>query len=224
MTSRIYNTLFLEVGTRPSTYMSCEAVSISMGIGAAVAAASAAASVQGQEQQANAAHDVQRQKGDAVTRQIEENRRRATADYIISVQDEQLADSQEEESLTEKKVDLARTERDAVSQATVAAAEANVTGQSLAMIQADYRFQMDQAASRLGINRQWSSYQHKRNIDAAGVEYTNRASSVQPYQKQPVKPVDWFGPTFAAVGQVNDLAVRSEAYRGGFKNPLATTE
>lgn len=189
----------------------------------AISAAGAGASIAGQTQQNSAARAVERQKSEAVNDQITENRRRATADFIAKVQDEQLQQAQEEQALEEKELDLSNRERHAVAQTNVAASESGVVGQSLAAIQNDYRLQMDQAAARLGINQDQANYQHKRNIQAYGQEYQNRATAVQPYQQQPVKPVDYFGPIFGAAGAGLDAGVRTGAFVGSSQkvNPLA---
>ncbi len=195
-------------------FCSCEPVSVLTGLSLAVAAGGAASSIAGQQGQNSAAKQVQDQNAKAVDDQIIENRKRATQDYLMAVQDEQLQQAQERQALVEKELDLSRTERDANSKAVVAAAESGVSGQSLAAIQADYRFQQDQAAAKLGINQDNANYQHSRNIDAHGVQYRNRATSIQPYQRQPVKPVDYFGPIFGAVGAGLNAGVQTGAFRG----------
>lgn len=187
----------------------CEPVSLTM---AGVAVAGAGASIYGQTQQHEAAQQVEDQKAEAVNEQITETRKRATADYLATVQDEQLAQAQEHQALVEKKVDLAKAERSGRATATVAAAESGVAGQTLLDIQNDYRLQMDQTAARLGVNQDNQDYQHKRNIDAAGTVYTNRADSIKPYQKNPVKPVDYFGPIFSAAGQGLNAGVATGAF------------
>ncbi|MCW5797205.1 MAG: hypothetical protein KIT40_01785 [Nitrospira sp.] len=197
-------------------YLSCEPVSLaaaSMG----VAAMGAGASIYGQQQQHEAAQAVEDQKAAAVDEQIVETRKRATADFLAKVQDEQLAQAQEQQALAEKENDLAKAERSGRATATVAAAESGVAGQTLADIQNDYRLQMDQAAVRLGVNQENQDYQHKRNIEAFTTEYYNRANAVKPYQKAPVKPVDYFGPIFSAASQGLDMGARASA----FINPLA---
>jgi hypothetical protein len=204
-------------------YLSCEPTSLTLA-SLAIAGAGAGASIAGQSQANSAANQVEQQKANAVDEQIKENRRRATSDYIAKVQDEQLQQVQEQQRLAEQELDLSKRERHASSQATVAAAESGVAGQSLAAIQADYRLQMDQAAARLGVNQDQANYQHTRNIQAYGVEYNNRATSIQPYQKQPVKPVDYFGPIFGAVGQGLNTGVNTQAFVGSGQskaNPLA---
>lgn len=200
----------------------CEPASLtvaSMGL----AAAGAGASIAGQSQANSAAKQVERQKAEAVDEQIRENRRRASADYLAKVQDEMLQEYQEKQRLAEQELDLSKRERHAGAQADVAASESGVSGQSLAMIHADYRLQMDQTAARLGVNQDQANYQHKRNIDAYGQEYRNRATAVQPYQQQPVKPVDYFSPVFGALSAGLDTGVRTGAFVGSSQkvNPLA---
>lgn len=200
----------------------CEPSSILTGVSLAAAAGGAASSVAGQSAQNSAAKAVERQKAEAIDEQIQENRRRATADYLAKVQDEQLRQAQEMQALAEETNDLSKKERDANSKAVLAAGESGVVGQSLAAIQNDYRLQMDQTAARLGINQEQANFQHKRNIDAYGQEYRNRATAVQPYQQQSVRPVDWFGPVFGAFGQGLNTAVNTQAFVGSGQkvNPL----
>jgi hypothetical protein len=181
-----------------------------------VAAGGAGASIAGQSQQNSAARQVEQQKANAIDKQIAENRRRATQDYIASVTDERTLQDQEHQALTEKKLDIAKVGRDATSQAKVAAAESGVAGQSLAVIQNDYAMQMEQAAGRLGNNQHFADAQHERNIQAHGRVYENRVSQVQPYQQQPVKPVDYFGPIFGIAGAGVNTAVATGAYRNIF--------
>lgn len=194
----------------------CEPTSLTLGA-MALSAAGAGASIYGQSQQHEAAQQVEDQKAAAVDDAIAETRKRATSDYLAKVQDEMLADAQEKQALAEKEHDLDRSERAASSTATVAAAESGVAGQSLAAIQADYRFQVEQAKGRLGLNQENQSYQHSRAIQAYQTEYDNRANSIKPYQKNPVKPVDYFGPIFQVAQAGLDMGVRT----GAFINPLA---
>lgn len=200
----------------------CEPLSLTAA-SLAIAGASAGASVAGQSQANSAAKQVENQKAEAVNDQITENRKRATSDFIAKVQDEQLQQAQEQQALEEKELDLNKRERHAGAQADVAAAESGVSGQSLAMIHADYRFQMDSAAARLGVTQDQANYQHGRNIDAYGREYTNRATAIQPYQQQNVKPVDYFGPIFGVAQAGLDAGVRTGAFIGSSQkvNPLA---
>ncbi|ULA59505.1 MAG: hypothetical protein LZF60_140044 [Nitrospira sp.] len=196
-------------------YLSCEPVSLtaaSMG----VAAMGAGASIYGQHQQNEAASQVEQQRAEAVDEQIHENRKRATADYLQKVEDEILADSQEKQALAEKQHDLDRNERAAGATAKVTAAESGVAGQTLADIQQDYRYQVEQTKARLGLNQENSSYQHSRMIDAYRTEYENRANAVKPYQKNPVKPTDWFGPLFS----VAQAGLNTGIQTGAFVNPL----
>lgn len=196
----------------------CEPTSLTAG-SLILAGAGAGASIFGQQQQHEAAQAVEDQKAAAVDEQIVETRKRATADFLAKVQDEQLAQAQEQQALVEKEYDLAKAERSGRATATVAAAESGVAGQTLADIQNDYRLQMDQAAVRLGVNQENQDYQHTRNIQAYTTEYYNRSSAVKPYQKNPVKPVDYFGPIFSAASQGLDMGVRT----GAFINPLSPT-
>jgi hypothetical protein len=187
----------------------------------AIAGASAGTSILGQRAQNEAAQQVEDQRADAVEDQRTETRKRATADYLATIQDIQLQQSQERQALAEEEMDLSRKERHAIGQVKVAAAEAGVSGQSLAAIQSDYRMQMDQAAGRLGINQQNRDYAHTRDIEAAGVTYKNRVTSVAPYQRQPVKPVDYFGPIFGVANAGLDAGIRTGALTKSPANPFA---
>ena len=176
----------------------------------------AGASIYGQTQQNEAAQQVENQRAEAVDEQITETRKRATSDYLNKVQDEMLQEAQEKQALAEKERDLDRNERSAGATATVAAAESGVAGQSLAAIQQDYRYQIEQAKGRLGLNQEKANYQHARAVQAYRTEYDNRANSITPYQKNPVKPVDYFGPIFSLAQAGLDTGVRT----GAFINPL----
>lgn len=203
-------------------FCSCEPATLTMA-SMGVAAAGAGTSIMGQRAQNSAAKQVEDQKAAAVNDQIIENRRRATSDYLMKVQDEMLQEYQEKQRLAEQELDLNRKERRAGASADVAAAESGVSGQSLAAIHADYAFQVEQAKGRLGISQDWANYSHKRAIDAYGVEFNNRATSIQPYQRQPIKNVDYYGPIFGMLGAGLDTGVRTGAFVGtGQKiNPLA---
>ncbi|MBS0180012.1 MAG: hypothetical protein JSR20_14750 [Nitrospira sp.] len=194
----------------------CEPTSLALG-SMALSAAGAGASLYGQSQQHEAAQQVEDQKAAAVDEQITETRKRATSDYLKSVMDERLRQAQEHQARAEQEDDMSRNERAASSTATVAAAESGVAGSYLAAIQADYRLKMDQAKARLRTNQDMTDYQHTRNIQAFGTEYENRANSIKPYQKNPVKTVDYFGPLFSVAQAGLDMGVRT----GAFINPLA---
>ncbi|MBS0169421.1 MAG: hypothetical protein JSR62_03635 [Nitrospira sp.] len=196
-------------------YLSCEPASLTLA-SMGMAAAGAGASLYGQSQQHEAAEQVEQQKADAVNEQITTNRKRATEDYLQTVEDEMLQQAQEKQALAVKEQDLYKAERAGASSAKVAAAESGVVGQYLEAIQADYRRQTDEAAMRLGVNQGNADYQHTRNIEAATTIYNNRSTSVMPYQKNPVKPVDWFGPIFGVAQAGLDMGVRT----GALINPL----
>lgn len=196
-------------------YLSCEPTTLTMA-SLAVAGAGAGASIYGQSRQNEAAQQVEDQRAEAVDEQITETRKRATSDYLNKVQDEILQEAQEKQALAEKERDLDRNERSAGATATVAAAESGVAGQSLSAIQQDYRYQMETAKARLGLNQDNANYQHSRMIQAYRTEYANRANSIKPYQQNPVKGVDWFGPIFGVASAGLDMGVRT----GAFINPL----
>lgn len=188
----------------------CEPVSITMGV---MAAGAAVTSIVGANNARQAAKGTEENRRKSVESQIAENRRRATADYIQTVRDEQLTQRQEEDSVTQKIQDQSFTERAAASTAKVSAAERGVSGQSLALIDADYRYQTDVASSRLQLNQDQANYQHKRNIQNAGAEYNNRASSLTPYIPKPQAPVDYLGPIFQAGGQAMSGGVSTGAFK-----------
>lgn len=193
----------------------CEPLTLTA-VSTGIAAMGAGASIYGQTQQNEAAQQVENQRAEAVDEQITETRKRATSDYLSKVQDEMLQEAQEKQALAEKENDLAKSERAGVATSNVAASESGVAGQSLAAIQNDYRLQMDQAAARLGVNQENANYQHSRAIQAYRTEYDNRANSITPYQKNPVKPVDYFGPLFSVAQAGLDTGIRT----GAFINPL----
>ena len=78
-----------------SRHASCDPVSLTVA-SVAIAGAGAGASIAGQQQANSAGKQVEKQKQDAVTKQIEENRARATSDYIASVNDERTQQAQEQ--------------------------------------------------------------------------------------------------------------------------------
>lgn len=199
-----------------SKYCTCDPVSLTA-TSVLIAGAGAGASIAGQTERQKAARTVEQQKQDAVAKQIETNRVRATEDYIASVTDERTQQDQEHQALTEQELDIAKKGRDATSQARVAAAESGVAGQSLAIIEQDYQMQMEVAKGRLKTNQQWADANHERRIDAYGRQYTNRVSSVQPYAQQAVPVVDYFGPIFGIAQTGLDTYTRTDGWR---TNPL----
>lgn len=143
--------------------------------------------------------------------QIDENRRRATADYLQSTSDENAKMGQEHQSLAEKKNDNTQTLRAANASAEVAAAEGNVAGHNLDAIHSDYQHQLDVTNGRLSTNQEWADYQHTRNNQGQVNVFSNRAASIQPYQEAVQKPVDYFGPIFGAGAQAGNAAVATKS-------------
>jgi hypothetical protein len=180
-----------------------------------MAAAGAAASIAGQQQQKKAAEGYENEKSRAVDYQAAETRRRATADYINQVRLEETQQRQEEQAVVEKSGDLARQTNAAVATGMASAAERNVAGgRTLDSVLDDYRFQENMEIGRMKENQRLKNLQHRERMSVYERQYYNNATSVQPYQKRPVQPVDYFGPIFGAVSQTANTFVRT----GGAEN------
>lgn len=194
----------------------CEPVTITMGV---MAAAGAATSIMGQQQQKKAAEGYENEKTRAVDYQISETRKRATDDYINQVRLEQTQQRQEQEAVVEKSSDLHRQGTAAVATGAASAAERNVAGgRTLDSILADYRFQEEFEIGRLRENQKLKNLQHAERVKQYQTQYYNRSTQVQPYQKKPIQPVDYFGPIFGAVGQTINTGVATGAFKNMFSD------
>lgn len=184
----------------------------------AMAAASAAAQIAAQQQaqaQGAAAEDAQRIESENA---IEINRRRATGDYLTQTRLEETARMQEEESLAEKSSDVFRQANKTKGTGAASAAERGIAGRTVDQIAQEYDFAANLETGRLRENQKLANAQHNENIAANGTEYTNRVTSIQPYNMQPQKPVDYFGPVFGAASQLVQTDVNLTR-----SSPTATT-
>lgn len=182
-----------------SRYLSCDPVTATAGAGL-LSAGSAVTSIIGQNTNRQLQKGTENQRFLARQDQIAENQKRATADYLAQVSDENLKMTQEHQSNAEQFNDNTKTQRRGDADAEVAAAEGNVAGHNLDAIHNDYQMQTDFVNGRIATNQQWADYQHTRNDQGYANAYYNRATSIQPYQKAVQPPVDYFGPIFGAAG------------------------
>jgi hypothetical protein len=190
----------------------CEPVTISMGV---MAAASATAAIVGQQQQKKAAKSYEDQQSRASDYRISETRKRATDDYLNQVRLEQTQQRQEQEAVVEKSADLARQGATTVATGEASAAERGLGGgRTVEAILADYRFQEELEIGRMDANQKLKDQQHSENLRSYETRYYNAATSVQPYQKKPIGPVDYFTPVFGAIGQTMSTGVNTGAFKG----------
>lgn len=158
-----------------------------------------------------AAKDYEAAKQKAIDQQIQANRKRATDDYLAQVHAEQTQEDQQHMEVAQKNQDLSQAAMGAESTAVASAAERGVGGRSVAAIVADYNMQATTEAGRNELNQQWADIQHNQNLSADYRTYVQRASSIQPYMKTPVTPVDYFSPAFSLAGNVGKIAMSSGA-------------
>ncbi|MDR4470385.1 MAG: hypothetical protein MRJ68_19160 [Nitrospira sp.] len=129
---------------------------------------------------------------------IDENRRRATHDYLTNTRLERLQQQQEVESVAQKTFDIGRESDRSVATSLASAAERGVAGRTVDQIASDFEFMASEETGRLLLNQKRANQQHSENVRAAGTEWQNRVTSIKPYIKQPAKPIDFFGPIFKA--------------------------
>jgi hypothetical protein len=187
----------------------CEPVTIMGGL----AAAGAATSIMGQMQAHKAGESVEEARRIEQENMIAENRRRTTNDYLTQTRLERDQQSQEEAAVAMKGADIAKETRRTVATGTASAAERGVSGRTIDDIAADYDFQANEETGRLKQNQADANRQHEEAIKGYGTQYSNRIADVRPYVKQPVKPVDYFGPIFGAASQTLGTGVASGAFK-----------
>lgn len=129
---------------------------------------------------------------------IDENRRRATHDYLTNTRLERLQQQQEVESVAQKTFDIGRESDRSVATSIASAAERGIAGRTVDQIASDFDFMANEETGRLNENQRRANLQHDENLRAAGTEWQNRVTSIKPYIKQPAKPIDFFGPIFKA--------------------------
>lgn len=176
---------------------------------AAGAVAGAAMGIIGSRAANKNAKAVEENRRIAQEQAMAENRRRATTDYLNQIRLENVQMAQEHTALVEKTHDLKMNTDQAASAANVSAAERGVGGRSLDQIIADYHAQNDLEVSRLNENQTMRDYQHGQTVQGADRAYWNRVTGMQPYQKQPVAPVDYFSPAFKLVGDLGKIGMAS---------------
>ena len=193
----------------PLTKYQCSCMPLAMGMMAGLSAAQAGASIYGQfqaQKQFNATEESRRQQNEIA---IEENRRRATYDYLNSVRLEQTQQAQEEASVAQKSYDVQHEATRSIATGDASAAERGVAGRSVEQIAQDFEFAANEETGRIQQNQRQANAQHTENIRSMGNEWSNHVSSIKPYIPQPAKPVDFFGPVFQAGAQTlaTDVAI-----------------
>lgn len=199
--------------------LSCEPVTLTM---AAMGAASAGMSIAGQVQARGTHNSVEEHRRQTQEEAIEENRRRATHDYITNVRLEQQQQYQEQEAVRQKAMDIERQGDSSIATGMASAAERGVAGRTVNQIAADFEWMSNEETGRLKHNQHLSNLQHNENIRAFGTEYSNRVSSMKPYIKTPAKQIDFFGPVFQAGAQTLGTATDMAKIHGSFSNAFGS--
>lgn len=195
--------------------LTCEPVTLAMaGMGAAQAGMNIYGQFQARDQH-NTVEEFRRLEQENV---IEENRRRSTHDYITTTRLEREMQSQEEESLAQKVVDIHRQADSSIATGMASAAERGIAGRTVDQIAADFDFMANEETGRLRENQKLANMQHGENIRSYGTEYSNRIAAVKPYIKTPAKQIDFFGPLFQAGAQTLSTAGTMAKAHGGFGN------
>lgn len=189
----------------------CEPVTIAMGT---MAVAGAATNIYGQFQARDAHNATEEYRRLEQENVIEENRRRATHDYLTQVRMEQTQQQQETESVAQKSYDVGQQARLSVATGMASAAERGVAGRTVDMIAQDFDFMANEESGRLRENQKIANLQHGENVRSFGTEWSNRIAAVKPYVKQPAKPIDFFGPIFQAGAQTLNTGAFTGAFKG----------
>ncbi len=183
----------------------CEPVTLGL---AAMGAASAGMNIYGQFQARDTYNSVEEYRRIEQENAIEENRRRATQDYLTNVRLEQEQQQQEYESVAQKSVDIQAQATRSVATGMASAAERGVAGRTVEMIAQDFDFMANEETGRLRENQRMADRQRSENIRGMGTEWQNRVTSIKPYVKTPAKQIDFFGPIFkAGVQTLGNVAV-----------------
>lgn len=193
--------------------LTCEPVTLAM---AGMGVAQAGMNIYGQFQARDAHNATEEYRRLEQENVIEENRRRATKDYLTSVRLEQTQQQQETESVAQKSFDVFQQATRSVATGMASAAERGVAGRTVDQIAADFDFMANEETGRLKENQKLSDLQHVENIRSYGTEYSNRIAAVKPYVKTPAKPIDFFGPIFQAGAQTLNTGVNVAKVSGGF--------
>ena len=142
---------------------------------------------------------------------IQETRRRATGDYLDQTRMEREQQAQEEAAVAVKGMDITKETNRSVATGTASAAERGVAGRTIDAINADYEFMANEETGRIKANQAAANRQHDEVIRGMGTQFENRVADVRPYVKKAVAPVDYFGPVFAAAGQLGQLKMGMDA-------------
>jgi hypothetical protein len=194
----------------------CEPVSMTLAMGG-MAAMQAGTSIYGQFQARDAHNATEEYRRLEQENVIEENRRRATHDYITSTRLEREQQSQEEAAVAQQVVDISRQTDRTIATGMASAAERGIAGRTVDQIAQDFDFMANEETGRLKENQKLANQQHGEQIRSLGTEWTNRVTAVKPYVKTPAKPIDWFGPVFQVGAQTLNFAGAMPA--GSLKGP-----
>ena len=176
----------------------CDPVSMGVAV-VGVSGLSAASSIVGDTARYNAEKGYQQNLVDQNRKQIEDNRKVATQEYLNKVRHENLAAHQEDEAIVEQGFDMAKQRRAAEASARVSAAEGGVGGKSLDHLLLDFHRQESFAMGRIRANQQMNQLQRNEKIRNYGVEYQARANSISYYQPAPIRKPDYVGPALNVV-------------------------
>jgi len=173
----------------------CEPISITAGI----MAAGAAVNIVGQNQNRQAFKGNENQKRIAQDQVIEENRKRATTDYLTHIRLEETLQAQERIAVGEKAGGIAQQIAGNQATAVASAAERGIDGPVVDAIANDFAFKQNQATGQLRINQGMVDQQHQENINQQGLLFTRRIQDVPRYIPRTPPPVDYFTPIFGGI-------------------------
>lgn len=194
-------------------FCTCEPITIAAGTMMAAGAVTSLIAANNARQTAKGNQNSQKNAQDDL---ILENRRRATTDYLRDVRLEQLSSEQENEAVSEKSGDIARTTLDAKGTTVASSAERGIAGgRSLDTILADFDFQQNQEVGRLRINQQMGDQQHVENAGADVNTFDARVTAVKPYIPRTQPPVDYFTPIFGLAGGMMSTTSPGKGAMGG---------
>lgn len=196
----------------------CEPASMAM---VALSVGQAGMSIMGQKQKQKAEIEYQQAQAEARNTQIIQNRSMATNAFLHQLQAENMMRSQEEQAMAEKGHDLSIARMQAQGTAKAAAADSGVGGASLDALLDDFNRQESMMLGRLDLNQQFSEQARTSRVAGYGHTFTQRVTSIQPFNPSPVANVDYLSPILG-IGK----AGFSAASAGGFfkKVPVGATD
>lgn len=169
---------------------------------ATIAIAGAASGAYGAKTASDAAEDYQVSQANAVNKQISQTRASAWSDFTNKVLQEQTAIAQARASNAFKIQDARTASLQAQSTAAVSAAEGGVGGLSIGALLGDYSKQYSRHRYSMLTNNSFLDTRANQNMTAYGIEYQNRANSIQPFVPSPVEQPNYIGFGLQAAGGV----------------------